>query len=252
MTIWNVRKGRDVALTGWLWYHIIMKINLPAAVLATSLLTGCFTVSETRFPEVVQTSLAPDKNLSVQISGFEATVTTYIPVYGWETVYDSTPCRRHRRHIHSYTTVATQSYIPKVENTATYINQATDILEKCGFVLQGSAPQYRIDVVFSGPYVSNGDSALSHAWTLLSLFTAEYGVQTWSARLKIYDNATGKVCLYNDYSQKYESLVWGPIPFFSPAGSDKSSYGYMQSWCLSALTDRVMADATAFLSAKAR
>ena len=35
-------------------------------------------------------------------------------------------------------------------------------------------------------------------------------------------------------------------------GSVKSSFNFMQNWCLSALTDLAMADATAFLSARAR
>jgi hypothetical protein len=70
--------------------------------------------------------------------------------------------------------------------------------------------------------------------------------------MKIYDMSTGKVCLFKDYTQKYESYVWGPIPIFSPAGSGKSSYNFMQNWCLSALTDLAMADATAFLSARAK
>lgn len=229
-----------------------MKAKLISIVAIPIFLAGCFTISETEFPAAVQTSLESNKNLAVQLSGFEATVTTYIPVYGWETVHSSTPCRRHRHHTHTYTTVATETYIPQVENTAAYINRATDILEKCGFTLQSTSPQYRVDVVFSGPFVSNGESAASLAWTLFSCLTADYGVQTWSARMKIYDMSTGKVCLFKDYTQKYESYVWGPIPIFSPAGSGKSSYNFMQNWCLSALTDLAMADATAFLSARAK
>ena len=130
--------------------------------------------------------------------------------------------------------------------------RATDILEKCGFTLQSTSSQYRVDVAFSGPFVSNGENAASLAWTLFSCLTADYGVQTWSARMKVYDMSTGKVCLCKDYSQKYESYVWGPIPIYSPAGSVKSSFNFMQNWCLSALTDLAMADATAFLSARAR
>ena len=143
-----------------------MKAKIIVIASIPIFLAGCFTVSETEFPAPVQTSVQADKNLAVQLSGFEATVTTYIPVYGWETVHSSTPCRRHRHHTHTYTTVATETYIPQVENTAAYINRATDILEKCGFTLQSTSPQYRVDVVFSGPFVSNGESAASLAWTL--------------------------------------------------------------------------------------
>lgn len=228
-----------------------MNTKLFTLAFISSLLAGCFTISETQFPDVVNTSVATNKNINVQLSGFEATVTTYIPVYGYETIYTSTPGCHRRRHFHA-TTVSTETYIPQVNKTSAYIDRAMDILEKSGFTLQTTTPQYRIDVTFSGPFVSAGESASSAAWILLSCFTADYGVQTWSARLKIYEISTGKVCLYNDYSQKYESLVWGPIPLFSIAGSDKSNYSYMQSWCLTALTDRVMADATTFLAGKAK
>jgi hypothetical protein len=57
--------------------------------------------------------------------------------------------------------------------------------------------------------------------------------------------------MHCDYSERYSALVWGPIPLFSPASSDKTSASKMQGWCLSALTDRAMADATAFLAAQA-
>lgn len=230
---------------------LTMKTKFIFILLAVLSFTGCFTISETQFPEVVQTSLSPDKNLNVQLSGFEATVTTYIPIYGYETVYTSTPGCYRRRHGH-LTTVATETYVPQVNNTKAYIDRATDALEKCGYTLQTTTPQYRVDVTFSGPFVSNSESAESLAWTLFSLLTADYGVQTWSARMKIYDISTGKVCLFKDYTQKYESYVWGPIPIFSPAASDKSNYNYMQSWCLTALTDRVMADATKFLATVAK
>lgn len=226
-----------------------MNMRITAAVSLSLLFAGCFTVSETQFPEIAHTSVDPDKSLGVQLSGFEATVTTYIPVYGYETVYASRPGRR-RRH-HYARVVSSETYVPQVSSTAAYMRRAVDTLEKCGFTVQTSAPRYRIDVVFSGPFVSDAENVSSFALALFSFLTADYGVQTWTARMKIYDNATGKVCLYRDYVQKYESCVWGPIPIFSPAGSDKSDCNYMQSWCLSALTDSAMADATAFLAPKA-
>ena len=130
------------------------------------------------------------------------------------------------------------------------VRRATDTLEKCGYILQTTTPKYRVEVKFSGPFVSDGEVAEAAAWSLFSILTADYGVQTWSARLKIHNLTTGKVELFKDYTQKYESLVWGPIPIFSPAGSDKSNYNMMQSWCLTALTDLAMADATAFLAGK--
>lgn len=215
------------------------------------LFAGCFTVSETPFPSVVQTSIGPEKNLEVLLSGFEATVTTYIPVHGYETVLMSSPCRRHRRH-HYTSTVATVTYVPQIDKTTVFFDRATDTLEKCGFNLQAEKPRYKVDVDFSGPFISGSENAASLAWFLFTLLTTDYGVQTWNARMKIYDMSTGKVCLFKDYSQKYEAYVWGPIPLFSPAGASKTGYNAMQSWCLTALTDRAMADATAFLASVAR
>ena len=57
---------------------------------------------------------------------------------------------------------------------------------------------------------------------------------------------------HHDYSQRYEVAVWGPLPILSPAGSSKNTFNAMQSWCLTALTDRVMADTAAFLAPKAK
>jgi hypothetical protein len=222
------------------------KAKITACIAALSL-AGCFTVNETPFPSVSTAAAPANKSINVQLSGFEAAVTTYVPVYGYQTVLSSGcgPRRHHRLHA---TTIATETYVPQVNNSTAFIDRATDMLEKCGYVLQTTNPKYRIEVKFSGPFVTDGEVAKSAAWSLLTVFTADYGTQTWTARLKIHELATGKVVLFRDYTQKYESLVWGPLPIFSPAGSDKSDYNMMQSWCLTALTDRAMADATAFLS----
>lgn len=234
-----------------MWYHIGMKKNIIAVAFATFSLAGCFTLSQTPYPDAVLTSVEAGRNLSVQLSGFEAAVTSYVPVYSYETVYAPDGHRRHRRHWHTMTVVR-QTHIPQVEATAAYVGRAADALEKSGFMLNAANPKYRIDVAFSGPFVSNSEGAAMLVWPLVSLLTADYGTQTWTARMKIYDVATGKVVLYKDYTQKYESYVWGPIPIFSPGGSRNSDYGFMQCWCLSALTDLAMSDATAFLSAQAR
>ena len=146
----------------------------------------------------------------------------------------------------------TETYVPQTRATSAYIDRATEILELNGFNPKTDKPEYRIEVKFGGPFVSDGDRAAEAAWTIFSLLTADYGVHTWTAKLKIYDVATGKLLMHYDYSERYSALVWGPIPLFSPAGSDKTSTNSMQNWCLTALTDRAMADATAFLSAKAK
>ena len=226
---------------------------MKKAVAAVALLAfaGCFTVFESDSP-AVGAPPAPAAEVRVQLAGFKAYVTTYDIVYGYETAY-----RYHygyRRHYGYWgpSTVMTETYVPQTRTTSTFIDRATEILELNGFNTKTDKPEYRIEVKFDGPFVSDGERAAEAAWTIFSLFTADYGVHTWTAKLKVYNVATGKLLMHYDYSERYSALIWGPIPLFSPAGSDKTSAGAMQRWCLTALTDRAMADATAFLSAQAK
>ena len=210
---------------------------------------GCFTIFESEYP-AVEMSSAGNADIKVQLSGFEAAVTTYEVLYGYETSY-----RYHygyRRHYGYWgpSTVMTETYVPQTRATSAYIDRATEILELNGFNPKTDKPKFRIEVKFGGPFVSDGERAAEAAWTIFSLLTADYGVHTWTAKLKIYDVATGKLLMHYDYSERYSALVWGPIPLFSSAGSDKTSVNSMQNWCLMALTDRAMADATAFLAAQ--
>ena len=214
---------------------------------------GCFTIYESDYPAVEMSSVG-DADVKVQLAGFEASVTTYEVMYGYETAY-----RYHypayRRHYYGYwapSTVMTETYVPQTRATSAFIDRATEILELNGFNTKTDKPQYRVEVKFMGPFVTGGDRAAEAAWVILSLLTADYGVNEWTAKLKIYDVATGKLLMHYDYSERYKALVWGPIPLFSPAGSDKTTANSMQSWCLMALTDRAMADATAFLSSQAK
>ena len=210
---------------------------------------GCFTIFESEYPSVEMAS-AGNADVKVQLSGFEAAVTTYEILYGYETSYRYHHYYGHRRNYGYWgpSTVMTETYVPQTRATSAYIDRATEILELNGFNAKTDKPEYRVEVKFDGPFVSDGERAAEAAWTIFSLLTADYGVHTWTAKLKIYDVATGKLLMHYDYSERYSALVWGPIPLFSPAGSDKTSTNSMQNWCLTALTDRAMADATAFLS----
>ena len=214
---------------------------------------GCFTIFESEYPAVEMAS-AGNADVKVQLSGFEAAVTTYEVLYGYETSYRYHHYYGYRRNYGYWgpSTVMTETYVPQTRATSAYIDRETEILELNGFNPKTDKPEYRIEVKFGGPFVSDGERAAEAAWTIFSLLTADYGVHTWTANLKIYDVATGKLLMHYDYSERYSALVWGPIPLFSPAGSDKTSTNSMQNWCLTALTDRAMADATAFLSAKAK
>lgn len=176
---------------------------MKKTVMTLSLLAfaGCFTIFESEYPAVEMTA-AGNADVKVQISGFEASVTTYEVLYGYETSY-----RYHhyygRRHSYGYwgpSTVMTETYVPQTRMTSAYIDRATEILELNGFNPKTEKPEYRIEVKFGGPFVSDSERAAEAAWNIFSLLTADYGVHTWTAKLKIYDVASGKLLMHHDYS----------------------------------------------------
>lgn len=216
------------------------------------LLAGCWTVRETDFPEVASGKLSSGSEIRVQLAGFDATVTSYLPVYGYATVstWDNSWYGWHgRRHYGGFRTetVSTTDFVPQVARTSAYRDRAADALEKGGCILQAAEPKYRIEVRFDGPFGEDGDGWAKFGWMVCTIFTANYDAQTWTAKLKIHDCTSGKLLYEKDFSQHYEAVVWGPIPIFSPGSSEKTSNGYMQHFCLSALTDRAVADALAYL-----
>lgn len=232
-----------------------MKTLIPV-VSAMCLLAGCFTVHHSVYPEVQLTAAPQGKEVRVTLSGFEATVTTYNAVHGYSTGWHYSPGFYRHGHYRGGglfpTTYSTTTYYPETHLTAEYVKRAQDALEKSGYVVSTSNAQFRVEVDFSGPVVTDGDRTAQVLWWLCSALSADYSAQTWSARLKIYDVASNRLLMTNDYTEKYSAAVWGPIPIFSPAGSDQNDYNTMQAWSLSALTDRTMADVTAFLSASAK
>ena len=223
---------------------------VPAAV-AGMLLSGCFTLAQSDYPAVALTSAQP-AGRRIAISGFEATYTTYTPVYGYSTVWGATPgYYRHGRYHGGYLypqTMSTTTYVPETGITPAYAEKAQDAFESAGFVLGQTNAQYIVDVKFTGPIITDGNRMAEAATVLLSLLTADYTCETWTARLKITEVATGKVLLLKNYAQEYYATVWGPIPIFSPFSAEAAESSYAKSWSLSALTDRAVADATAFLS----
>jgi len=223
-----------------------MKKIVPALMM--TLLAGCFTLQETPYPETAMSALPEGKDLSVQLRGFKAVITEYMPVYGYDTIWvEGRPRGRYGWMPGHYRTIATSTYIPQVSESDVFMQRAQTLAESSGFTTMSQQPDYIVDVTFDGPFVTDGERGVSAMWTILSLLSADYGVQTWAAKLKIYDNKTGKLVFHHDYSQRYEVTVWGPLPILSPGGSSKNTYNAMQSWCLTALTDRAMADAASFL-----
>ena len=199
---------------------------------------------------------APEgRDVKVALSGFAAVLTEYIPVYGYETVYVDHgwygrrgPYRRGGWYGGHYETATTETLIPRTRANEAYRLRAQATLEENGFLLRATPAEYTVDVTFEGPFVSSSETAAEWAWMLCSVLTTEYSVQTWTAKLKIYDSQSGRVLFHEDFSQKYEDLVFSPLFFIGLAGYTENSFTYMQNWCLTALTDRAMAAATAYLA----
>ncbi len=222
---------------------------LPA--LAFVFAAGCWTVHQTPYPDVDFSVLPSGREACVQLSGFEATVTSYVPVYGHETVWRTRPC--HRRGYGGWMsseTYSTTTYVPQTMRTTAFVDRARERFEDAGFLVGATNAVWRVDVTFSGPFVTGGDRAVSALWLVCSLLSAEYVAQTWTAGLRVYDARTGRLLMRKELSERYSAVVWGPIPIFSPAAADETSAGFMQNRCLSALTDRAVAEATAFLAAR--
>lgn len=228
--------------------------SLRIATAAAALLAaGCFTIHHSEAPGAGVTRAPQGRDVRVALSGFEATVTTFLPVHtqttGWHSGvgYD-----RHTRRdfggLHSETWSST-TYIPQVNEDHTYVKQAADLLEAAGFILATTNAQYTVDVAFSGPVVTNGDRVAEGLWIICSLLSADYSAGEWTARLKIRETSSGRVVLMKDISQKCTVAVWGPIPVFSPLAAYESSENAMQAWTFGVLVDLAMAEATAYIAA---
>lgn len=217
-------------------------------------LSGCWTVSETEHPTVVIGAVPSGKDVKVQVSGFDAVFTTYDMAYnygtatsfgGWSGWRGRSRCGGIGTSTYSSTT-----YIPRREATAAFRDRATDALERAGCIVRTKDPQYGIEVRFEGPFSESGDGWAEAGWIVFTVFTADFDAQNWVAKLRIHDLKTGRLIHQKDISERDEAIVWGPIPIFSPACSSRTSPDTLKTNCLAALTDRAIAEAVSFLSAR--
>ena len=215
-------------------------------------LAGCWTVRETDHAVPPIGSLPSGKETKVRVSGFESTVMTYDMAYtygtgnvgGW---YDYRGRYRSGFDMGMYSST---TYIPRVEETKAYRDRAADLLEHAGCIVKAKDPQYGIEVRFDGPFFESGDAWAEAGWLVCTLLTADFQAQNWVAKLRIHDLGTGKLLHEKDIVERDEAVVWGPIPLISPSTSPRTSPGAMKEKCLSALTDKAVAEAIAFLSTK--
>ena len=219
--------------------------------IASLALAGCWTFDETAYPEVAVTQAAgASTNITLTVAGFETVLTEYEAVHGYSTVYvPGSHCRRYSQPGH-YETVSTVAFVPQRRSTDMFLKRAQDEFEKAGFALGAGISDMTVDVRFEGPYSDSADEWKRIGWEFLTVFFCDYGSARWTAKLRIRDSKTGRLVFHHDYIQEFETHVFGLIPLFSISSSDATSGVNMQTWCLAALTDRAVADATAFLSAQ--
>ena len=221
-----------------------------SAALAASILSGCFTVCETEYPSVGMSPLAGDMtNRTVTVRGFEATFTETVVLMGYETVYipEDPHARFHRPG--GFATFRTATEVSRSRQTDAFLERAKNLLEESGFNVMANPADFVVEAKFTGPIAETNADAFRFLWWLGTAFTCDRYGQGWRAKLKIYDNRTGKLVFHHDYEQAYSAMGFSPIPIVGIASYGKTETNYIQSWCLAALTDRMMADVSAFLAA---
>ena len=226
----------------------VFAIGFVAAALA---LAGCWTFDETAYPDVAVTqAVGASTNVTLSVVGFDAVLTEYEAIHGYSTVYVPGYYGRRYYEPSHFGAVPTVAFVPQQRSTDMFLRRASDEFEKAGFVLGAGSSDRIVEVRFDGPFASSADEWKRIGWELFTVFFCDYGSARWTASLRIRDSKTGRLLFHHDYVQKYETHVFGLIPLFSISSSDATSSASMQTWCLAALTDRAVADATAFLSAK--
>ena len=219
---------------------------------------GCWTFGTSEYPETALVAARTNSTArAVAVIGFDASLTERLAVAGYQSYYVPTVYAGRRHHVHAcypgyYEVVPTTTFVDERRQTDFFLNRAKDILETAGYVIAAPTPTWTVEVRFDGPFSMSGEASKRALWVVGTLFFCDYSSVTWNARLKIRDNRTGELVFSQTYVQPYETKVFGLIPIFGIASCDETSSNAMQVWCLSALTDRALADATSFLSTQAQ
>ena len=222
---------------------------VPFLIAAGMMLSGCWTFNESQYPTVEYSApRSSATNLTLAVTGYECVFSGYESVQGFSTVY--MPGYYGRRYYvpGRYETVSTVTYVPTRRASDMFLVRSRELFEQAGYSLGAMVPTYSVEVRFEGPYSTMADFNKSLGWMLCTVFFCDYSSSTWTAKLKIRDNSTGKLLFHRTYEQRYEANVFSLIPLFGPQSCHETTLEQMQIWCLSALTERTVADATAFLS----
>jgi len=225
-----------------------MRLILFAVGLALAA-CGCWTFNETDYP-ATRIESAPT-NTTVAVVGFDAQMTEYVAVTGFSTFYVSGYYGHCHAHPGFYETVPTSTVVAQKQRTDAFLRRAKNIFESAGYIIAAATPRWTVEVEFEGPVSTSEDVSYKALWMIGTLFFCDYDAAACTARLKVRDNATGALVFHREYSQKYETHVFGLIPVFGISSCDKTSESYLHGWCLAALTDRAVADAAAYLRSAA-
>ena len=229
-----------------------VSLMLSAFVAATAL-TGCFTVYETDFPEVVMTKVSGDKKVAVE--GFLATVVSYTPIYTTETSFVGHGPYMYGRHHRHYrpgpgpmmATTTTETLIPQVSTTDAYVKRVQSRLEDAGCILRSSPAKDVVSGEFAGPFNPPGANWRRAGIDLGTALFAMYDTASYTLSVKVYDQETGKPLFAQNYEQTYSATGFSPLWILGLMAYDNLTTSFQQGWCMSALVDRAIADVSAFL-----
>ena len=225
-----------------------MKSSFAVIGLLSLVVSGCWTVSETAFPQVEVAQAPAGKPITVRLSNYRTGVYDYVPVEGHEAM--SNACAQAgveeaKRQQASYVDT-TMGWGLQNSASGRLVSRSIAELERKGYKIDRENADYIIELKFEN---EPDDHALRQVgYMLCTLCTAEKNEVDWKAHLAVYDSDYEKVLFSKDYVQNYQVTIWGPIPVASPACSKKITVRAGNSWALTALSDQALADATAFIA----
>ena len=229
-----------------------MKANTFLVVGAFSaLFAGCWTISETEYPDVEVARLSRGKTVSVAFDGFAADVPKYWPVEGHEQMKTNAddrvdgPCVRDNNSTNEY-------YMSRNTISRKLIDRASVGMERKGFDIGFHRPQYMVKMDFNGPVERDYDTFKQLGLGICTLLTAEKESESWTGHLQVFDCSSKKQVFERYYTNDYSVTVWGPIPVASPACHKKITPSACNSWVLTAMTDEAIADASKFLDGQTK
>jgi len=212
-------------------------------------LVGCYTFSETEFPEVSITPVPAGKKVSVRLRSFRTGVfDKYIPVEGHETMIPGGDAKDDAVLAQDADIdVGLQWYLGQSPSVMVVVRSLNELKRKGYTIAPKDKRDFVIQATFSGPEFYDQDMWRVIGTTVCTLAMYEKNEVTWRAKMQVLDSTGEKVLLEKEYEQHYEASFGGPCPICSTAMHPMALERGVNSWAITALNDRLMADATAFI-----